>query len=67
MKRSILIVLLVFIIFSIPLFTHAQPPDPCTDPLDPCPIDSNVYFLIAVAVAIAAKKTYDYKKKNVLA
>lgn len=49
-----------------PAGAFAQPPDPCTDPLDPCPIDNNVYILIAGAIGIAAKKTYDYKKKIVI-
>jgi len=68
MKKIIsFIVVFVFLLFCDPLNTLAQPADPCPDPsLGDCPIDSNVYFLIAAAVVIAAKKTYDYKKKQVV-
>lgn len=55
--------LIALLLFLAPLTITAQPPDPCTDPLDPCPIDTGVYFLIAGAIAIAAKKTYDYNRK----
>lgn len=39
--------------------------EPGCNPDEPCPIDSNVYLLIAGAIIIAAKKSYDYKKKQV--
>jgi hypothetical protein len=32
------------------------PPDPCTDPRLPCPIDDGVVLLIAAAVGLAALK-----------
>lgn len=63
-KRIIFLIILA-VAFS-PVCVLAQPPDPCTDPLDPCPIDNSVYILIAGAIGIAAKKTYDYKKKQVI-
>ncbi len=61
-----IIFLYIFAMALFPAGAFAQPPDPCTDPLDPCPIDNNVYILIAGAIGIAAKKTYDYKKKIVI-
>lgn len=66
MKKIIDFNIIFIIFFCSPLVTFSQGPDPCTDPVDPCPIDSNVYFLIVGAIAIAAKKTYDYKKKQIL-
>ena len=54
--------LIVLALFIIPTGVIAQPIDPCTDPDDPCPIDSNVIVLIAAAVGAAGKKAYDYKK-----
>jgi hypothetical protein len=42
------------------------PADPCTDPTLGCPIDTNVYLFIAVAVILALKKAYDYKKSVAL-
>ena len=40
------------------------PPNPCTDPNDPCPIDDGVYFLLAAGIGAAAYKTYRYKQVN---
>ena len=40
------------------------PPDPCTDPFEPCPIDGGVFFLIALVILIAAKKAFDNKKQK---
>lgn len=56
--------LLMVCLFLIPFSVLAQPIDPCTDPADPCPIDSNLIVLMFAAVAIAAKKAYDYKKST---
>jgi hypothetical protein len=68
MKKSIVFGFLVMVMAFIPSVLQAQidpPPDPCPDPGDPdCPIDSGVVLLMAGAVAIAAKKTYDYKRAN---
>ena len=60
-KRIILIPFLALVIMAAPYSAFAQPVDPCTDPADPCPIDSNLIVLVFAAVAIAAKKAYDYK------
>ena len=64
MKKLIhipLMLLLSCALFLIPSAALAQPEDPCTDPDLPCPIDSNLMVLIAVAVGVAAKKTISYK------
>ena len=58
-------IVLIFLLFFSPTVTFSQVIDPCTAPEDPCPIDSNVYFLIVGAIAVAAKKAYDYKKKQI--
>ena len=63
-KRAAYFIVLAGLIIFLPIHLMAQPPDPCTDPLDPCPIDSNLVVLIAVALAIAAKKAYDFKKTS---
>ncbi len=66
MKKSIVFGFLAMVMAILPGVLQGQPPpDPCPDPSAPdCPIDSGVLLLIVGAVAIAAKKTYDYKKAN---
>lgn len=55
---------IIFICMMFFSFTAAaEPEDPCTDPADPCPIDSNVILLIGAAIVVAGKKSYDYRKK----
>lgn len=69
LKRFTLIGFLTIIILSAPNSLFAQfsePVDPCTDPADPCPIDSNLIVLFAAAVVVAAKKTYDFKRNAIL-
>ena len=44
----------------------AQPENPCPDPLDPCPIDNGVLFLIAVVMLVAIKKIVDAKRNMVV-
>ena len=65
-KRFTLIGFLAVIMLSAPHRLFAQPVDPCTDPADPCPIDSNLIVLFAAAIVVAAKKTYDYKNSTVI-
>ena len=66
-KRIIFFGLLAGFLFLLPGQLFAQPIDPCTDPLfNPCPIDNNIVVLITVALAVAAKKAYDYKKTAAL-
>ena len=65
-KRIIFFGLLAGFLFLIPGQIFAQPIDPCTDPADPCPIDNNIIVLITAALAVAAKKAYDYKKTAAL-
>jgi hypothetical protein len=60
LKRIIFISVVMLVSTLVPLASHAQV-DPCTDPADPCPIDSGVVFLIGAVILIAAKKAYDYK------
>ena len=49
-----------------PIKGTAQVVDPGCDPLDPtCPIDGQLSLLIVAAVGIAAKKSYDSKRKTV--
>ena len=64
LTKQITLRFLAVVFLLIPHILFAQPIDPCTDPADPCPIDSNLIILIAVAVAIAAKKAYDFKKTS---
>ena len=61
-KHITFFLLLAGVFFVMPIQLFAQPVDPCTDPTDPCPIDSNLIVLVTAALAIAAKKAYDYKK-----
>ncbi len=61
-KRITFLGFLAGFLFLMPDQLFAQPIDPCTDPADPCPIDNNIIVLITAALAVAAKKTYDYKK-----
>ena len=64
-KRLFITSLIAVIVTSAPQNVLAQPVDPCTDPADPCPIDSNLIVLFAAAIAVAAKKTYDYKRVSI--
>ena len=60
--KNIIGILGILALFSLPFKVAAQgPTDPCTDPADPCPIDSNLVVLVVAAVIIAAKKTYSFK------
>ncbi len=62
MKQKFSLFFLMLAFNFVPAISFAQDPDdPCTAPEDPCPIDSGVVLLIASVVAIAAKKTYDYR------
>lgn len=66
--QSFYVLIMFAVTFILPATSLAQDPDPedpCTIPLAACPIDSNLYFLFAAAIIIAAKKTYDYKKRQV--
>lgn len=64
MKKNTIFYIIIFnfLLFVVPLSLLAQPIDPCDDPAAPCPIDSNIVVLIVIALVIAAKKTYSYKK-----
>jgi hypothetical protein len=59
------IYLCIFFLGMLPISSIAQITPDC-NPDEPCPIDSNVYFLLAAAIFVAAKKTYDYKKKQIV-
>ncbi len=62
MKHTFSLFFLMVVFAIIPAISFAQDPDdPCTAPEDRCPIDSGVVLLMAAVVAIAAKKTYDYR------
>ena len=65
-KRITFLGFLAGFLFLIPGQLFAQPIDPCTDPVDGCPIDNNIIVLITAALAVAAKKAYDYKKTGAL-
>ncbi len=53
------VALLIFLLVCIPIFTIAQPADPCPDPsLKDCPIDSSLYILFGFALFFAIKKTF---------
>ena len=65
-KRITFFGLLEGFLFLLPGQLFAQPIDPCTDPVDGCPIDNNIIVLITAALAVAAKKAYNYKKTAVL-
>ena len=73
--KKLLLFGLVFFLFSTclmsdlmaqndPSGTQFTPIDPCTDPVDPCPIDDGVYFLLAAGIGAAAYKTHRYKRVN---
>lgn len=72
-KRSILRYLFLILICLSPALLHAQgpddpgyiPPNPCTDPDDPCPIDGGVVALLAAGVGYGIKKVHDSRKKSV--
>ena len=61
-KRLLFFIVIASLAMSIPFQVFAQPIDPCTDPADPCPIDSNLIVLFAAAFLFAAKKAYQSKK-----
>ena len=61
-KRFFFVILAAVIFLSTSNKVFAQPIDPCTDPADPCPIDSNLIVLFVAVALIAAKKSYDFKK-----
>ena len=65
-KRITFLGFLAGFLLLIPGQLFAQPIDPCTDPVDGCPIDNNIIVLITAALAVAAKKAYDYKKTGAL-
>ena len=65
-KRFTIIIFLMIMIIATPYQIFAQLIDPCTDPQDPCPIDSNIIVLVVVAVAVAAKKSYDFKRTSIV-
>ena len=65
-KRITFLGFLAGFLFLMPCQLFAQPIDPCTDPVDGCPIDNNIIVLITAALAVAAKKAYNYKKTAVL-
>ena len=44
---------------------QVDPPDPCSGPDDPCPIDGALSLLIAAGIGLGAKKAYDRKKTTV--
>ncbi len=57
----------VLILAFVPALVQAQVVDPGCDPFDPaCPVDGGVSFLIAAGIGIAAKKSYDRKKKQLI-
>lgn len=49
---------ILLVVFSVPFNVFAQLGDPGCSPDDPCPVDSGVIFLIAVAIIIAAGKAW---------
>jgi hypothetical protein len=65
-KKIIRLFIILIVINILPFANKAQgtPTDPCTDPIDPCPIDGGVSLLIAAGISIAAKKAYDRKKQK---
>ena len=65
-KRFFFVILAAVVFLSTSNQVFAQPIDPCTDPADPCPIDSNLIVLFVAIVLIAAKKSYDFKKTAAL-
>ena len=62
-KKYVVTSLIVIACIINPLKSAAQI-DPCTDPLDPCPIDGGLSLLIAAGIGLAAKKAYDHKKQK---
>ena len=64
-KFSFFIAISVFIVcMCLSMISLADPPDPCTDPADYCPIDGGLSLLIAAGIGIGAKKAYNERKKK---
>ncbi len=58
--KSLIITLVVGMFLCLSISATAQdPPDPCTDPEIPCPIDGGLSLLIAAGIGIGAKKAYN--------
>jgi hypothetical protein len=67
MKKCFIYIQFLVVTLLLSISTMAQPGgdgDPGCDPADPTcvPLDNGVMLLIAIAVIIALKKAYDYKK-----
>lgn len=73
LRNSLFYGLILLVLFCLPLITRAQCPDAGFDPgCDPvtctradgsyCPIDNNVYLLLAVGVFYGFKKIRERKK-----
>lgn len=61
-------IFLIFILSLLPFIVQAQgqpldPPDPCSDPTQYCPIDGGLGFLIAAGIGYGVKKARDSRKK----
>ena len=69
MKRFQQIFITFFLALTLPSAIFAQAcvggQDPGCSPDDdcPCPIDNGVFVLAGIAIALAAKKTYDLRRK----
>lgn len=69
MNRLLKILITIFFALALPSALFAQAcvagQDPgCSPDVDcPCPIDNGVLVLAVVAIALAAKKTYDLRRK----
>jgi hypothetical protein len=60
--KGIVLMLSMFVL-CLPTQIYAQDPiDPCTDPADPCPIDSGTIYLVLFVFALAIKKYFDFNK-----
>ena len=60
-----------FVLLCMNLISYAQtlppdlptPPDPCTDPDEYCPIDTQLYVIIIFIIGITLYTTYKHKRK----